>query len=840
MTHAEIGVLWFESGHLFPGTIHGNYNQNLVMFSVMIAILSSYIAIDMCLHLRKRSSELFRFTWLIGSAIVMGIGLWTMDLLGLLALKLHVNVPITFNLYLITLSFVVAALTAGITFYLFTINKLAWKDYLMSGIILGIGIAIMHNITLNSMNNIITYYSPIAFILSVLIAILGTTASNWFAIQSDVMRQQNEFIKRGTYKAVSSVALGIGITGMHYTGIAGTFFSPGVHVQMGSALTFQDIYILIGVTTGTVLLLAILLSTARYFITLSQQQKEFLSAILNNMGEGLIICNESGRITTMNRAIEAFQSSDVLLSMRLSEWTQKIPLCDPNTKVGLTDSENPFYKALQEENIRGVQVLAKDKYGENRNMLIYSQLLHGQEGEKLGSVIVLRDITDSVGFEATLLHQATHDPLTSLPNRALLLDRIKQAIALGVRQKFKVVLIFIDLDNFKYVNDSLGHKIGDGLLKVIAERISGMLRQSDTLARIGGDELVIVLPHQKDIVYVHVLLEQILKEIAKPVTVEDHILQITGSLGISIFPEDGTNADVLLKNADTAMYEAKKKGRNNFEFFTREMDTQVRNRLELERGLRSAIENNELFLMYQPKLNLKENKITGFEALLRWQHPERGLVYPGDFIYIAEDTGLIITIGDWVIETACKQCLAWQEQGLPAYPISVNLSIRQCKSAHLVERIADILTRTGINPALLELEVTESMAIESPGDFLKVLGDLKKLGVKLSMDDFGSGYSSLNYLRRFPIDYLKIDQSFIRELHSKNESTIVQAIIALGHALNLEIVAEGVETSEQLSQLKRDDCDNIQGYYCSRPLLAEKVPDFLNGELGRVAGTGTS
>jgi len=818
-------MVWFDPGQ-FPNAVHGSYNQSLVMFSLVIAILSSYIAIDMCLHLRRRSSTLFRVSWLLGSAIVMGIGLWSMDLIGLLAFHLPLRKPVSFDLYLIGLSFFVATISAGITFYLFMIKELLWKDYLVSGIIFGVGISIMHNITMFSMNNVVTFYSPIAFFISVLIAILGTTTSNWFAIQSDLLRQRKEFVKRGVFKAVSAIALGLGITGMHYISIAGTFFSPAISAHLGYALDIQGVSILIGTTITTILLIAILLSTARYFINISQQQRDFLAAVLNNMGEGLVICDQKGRITTINRSVENLHGNN-LISMILGEWTQKIPLFDPATRKPLARSENPFFRSLEEENIRGVETITKDKYGEDRVLLVFSQLLHGTEGEKLGSVIVLRDITERKVLEATLQHQATHDTLTTLPNRALLLDRINQSIALGLRQKFKIVVIFIDLDNFKYVNDSLGHKIGDGLLKVVAERLLSMLRQSDTLARIGGDELVVVLPHQKDIKYVHILLEQILQEVSKPITVEEHSLQITASLGISIFPEDGANADSLLKNADTAMYQAKKKGRNNFEFFTKDMDLQVRTRLELERGLRNALENDELFLQYQPKLNIQTNTIMGFEALIRWQHPKKGVIYPNDFIHIAEDTGLIITIGEWVMETACKQCLEWKRQGLPALPVAINLSTRQCKSLHFVKRIEAILKETGIDPGLVELEVTESMASEDPVEFLKVLGQLKELGVKLSIDDFGSGYSSLNYLRQFPIDYLKIDQSFIRELHGKNESTIVQAIIALGHALNLQIVAEGVETREQLTQLKRDDCDNIQGYYCSYPLSADSVPGFL-------------
>jgi diguanylate cyclase (GGDEF)-like protein/PAS domain S-box-containing protein len=443
---------------------------------------------------------------------------------------------------------------------------------------------------------------------------------------------------------------------------------------------------------------------------------------------------------------------------------------------------------------------------------------------------VQHDVTQTRRYAEELEHQANHDALTGLANRSLLRDRLDQALVYAQRHGRLVMVAFVDLDDFKMVNDSLGHSAGDQLLRVVGERLSRCVRRGDTVARLGGDEFVLVLSDQGLEDSQHGMMDRVIAAVSQPCEIEGQELRVTCSIGVSVYPHDAKDAETLLRMADTAMYRAKDVGRNNFQFHTKELTARISDRLALDAGLRRALDRGEMFLNYQPQYDLKTGRVIGMEALIRWDHPERGVLPPAPFIELAEDNGLIVPIGAWVIHMACVQNKALQEAGLPPIKVGVNLSARQFRQKGLVKAISAILQDSGLDARWLELELTESMVMDSADEVIKTLWELEQMGVGLSVDDFGTGYSSLSYLKRFPVHRLKIDQSFVRDIGTDADDTaIVQSVIALGHALKMTVVAEGVETAEQLAFLRQAGCDEAQGYFFGRPMPIEDLRAVLSG-----------
>jgi diguanylate cyclase (GGDEF)-like protein/PAS domain S-box-containing protein len=443
-------------------------------------------------------------------------------------------------------------------------------------------------------------------------------------------------------------------------------------------------------------------------------------------------------------------------------------------------------------------------------------------------VIAQYDISAAMRFEAELEFQANHDILTGLANRSLLRERLGRAIAEADGSGAPLWLAFLDLDRFKFVNDTLGHEAGDTLLKMLAARLQASVRDGDTVARLGGDEFVLVLPGPGESGSGLQTLQGVMDAVAQPLTVQEHEFFLTCSIGVAIYPDDGATAEALIKHADIAMYRAKELGRDGHQFYKESMNQRTLDRLSIEADLRHALERNEFVVHYQPQLDLRSGAMVGMEALLRWQHPVMGMVAPDRFIGLAEEMGLIIPIGAWVIRTVCEQTKAWQDAGWFHLRAAVNLSARQFTQKTLAATVSSILRETGLDPRYLELELTESMVMNDVDSAIATLRNLKALGVHISIDDFGTGYSSLSYLRRFPIDVLKIDQSFVRELTMDGDAAaIVLAIISLAHSLRLKVIAEGVETGEQLAFLRAHGCDQMQGYYFSKPLPAADFEQLL-------------
>ena len=429
-----------------------------------------------------------------------------------------------------------------------------------------------------------------------------------------------------------------------------------------------------------------------------------------------------------------------------------------------------------------------------------------------------------------LTYLAQYDPLTSLPNRRRLAHSLEDAIAAAARAQGRAAVMFIDLDRFKNVNDMLGHGVGDQLLVQAAKRLSACARADDVVARLGGDEFALVLPALDDDGIAASIGARVIEALAQPFYLAGQQLFVSASVGIATYPENGRDAETLLKNADTAMYGAKNGGRNNYQFYVAEMHENATQRLQTETQLRQALERAEFLLHYQPKLDLATGTISGFEALLRWNHPQRGLVPPLEFIAILEDTGLILPVGEWVIGEVCRQLKAWQAQGMAVQPVAINLSARQLQQADLAGAVERIVARAGVDPALLEFELTESMLMANPEAAVEILTRIKALGIRLSVDDFGTGYSSLAYLKRFPLDALKIDRTFVRDLpDDPDDAAITKAVIRLAHSLSLKVVAEGVENVDQLRELEQYGCDQIQGYYVSRPVPAQACEALLAG-----------
>jgi diguanylate cyclase (GGDEF)-like protein/PAS domain S-box-containing protein len=448
--------------------------------------------------------------------------------------------------------------------------------------------------------------------------------------------------------------------------------------------------------------------------------------------------------------------------------------------------------------------------------------LYRSNEELMESAHVARTMTQQ------MTHLAEHDSLTGLPNRLLLNDRLGQSVKLAQRNMCQVAVLFLDLDGFKHINDSLGHAIGDKLLQSIAARLTDCLRAPDTISRLGGDEFVVLLPEVRQPEDAAITARRLLQALAESHSIGGHDLHVTTSIGVSVYPDDGLNAETLIKNADTAMYQAKDNGHHSFQFFRPAMNVRAVERQSIEEHLRRALERREFTLHYQPKINIATAAIIGVEALIRWTHPTRGLVPPARFIPVAEDCGLILPIGAWVLREACAQAQTWMDMGLPAITMAVNVSALQFQNEDFLEDLSTILDETRLDPSHLELEVTESALMKHAELTASILSTLRGMGVQVAVDDFGTGYSSLSYLRKFTVDALKIDQSFVRQITTiPGETAIVRAIINMGRSLNLRVIAEGVETQDQLDFLKIHQCDEAQGYLFSRPVLPQQFARFI-------------
>jgi len=679
----------------------GSYSQSLVLFSLLVAILASYTALDMAGRLATTQGRVARW-WLAGGATAMGLGIWSMHFIGMLAFKLPI--PIGYDLAITFYSLAVSVGASAYALWLVSRPLLPTHRLVAGAVLLGLGIATMHYLGMAAMRMQPGIdYDPLWFTASILIAIGAAGAALWIAFRLRAERRNTRSLR-----GLASLVMGVAIVGMHYTGMAAARFPAdslcGAVIDGG--IDAQWLAVLVIVTT------------------------------LGTIGIALV--------------------------------------------ASLFDRQMRERTGLLAESLER----ANDK----------------------------------------LLQAALHDPLTQLPNRSLLQDRIEQSIEKARRRHHGVAVMFCDLDGFKTVNDAYGHQLGDRLLVKVSQRIASLLRPQDTLARLGGDEFVIVLPVDEPDDAV-VVAERIIAAVGKPFSIESAELQVTASLGIALYPDDANDERQLMANADAAMYHTKQGGRNGYTFFTPSMQVSANRQLRLLQDLRRATDRGELLLHYQPKFMASGAPAVGAEALLRWQHPELGMLGPDVFIPIAERSGLILPIGDWVLDQACAQLRAWHDAGHPHWTMAVNLSPLQFAAPGLVETVKETLQKHGLEADRLTLEITETTAMKNVETSLQILNALTGLGVRISIDDFGTGYSSLLYLKRMPATELKIDRAFVRDLEQNAEdAAIVSSIVALGRSLQLKVVAEGVETAGQRDYLSNLGCDQLQGYHLGRPMAAE---DFL-------------
>src|SRR5450755_1691827 len=553
--------------------------------------------------------------------------------------------------------------------------------------------------------------------------------------------------------------------------------------------------------------------------------------LLEAAPDAMVVVNQVGEIVLLNVQAEK------QFGYRRDELVgQKVKNIIPEgfAERIVADALRSAEDALAQQIGTGIELTGRHKNGSEFPIEIMLSPLESAEGILVTAAI--RDITTRKRSEALMIHTSEHDFLTGLPNRMLLSDRVNQAIRMAIRHKRKVAVLFLDLDGFKHINDSLGHPIGDKLLQSVGKRLVDCVRGSDTVSRQGGDEFVVLLSEEEDSEDASITAKRMLRAVAEAHFIDQHDLHVTCSVGVSVYPDDGLNAETLIKNADTAMYQAKENGRQTYQFFKPAMNVRAVERQSIEEGLRRALEREEFVVHYQPKIDLKTGRITGAEALLRWTHPIRGPVSPGQFIPVAEDCGLILPIGTWVLRQACQQAQAWVAAGLPMGTMAVNISAMQLREENFVDSVFAIFKETGLDPRFLEVELTESVLMKHAEATASILKALRDQGVQVAVDDFGTGYSSLSYLRKFPIDALKIDQSFVSQITTvPDETIIVKAVIGMGRSLKLRVVAEGVETQEQLAFLQAHKCDEAQGYYFSRPVLPEQFAKLLETGIAKAA-----
>lgn len=556
------------------------------------------------------------------------------------------------------------------------------------------------------------------------------------------------------------------------------------------------------------------------------EEKERAQVTLNSIGDAVLATDLQGNVTYMNPVAET-----------MTGWSGEDGLGRPLTEVfriidGTTReaAANPTQRAIAENRTVGLAANCVLIHRDGVESAIEDSAapIHNREGQVTGAVIVFHDVSQSRAMTQKMTHLAQHDFLTGLPNRALMTERLSQAISLASRHKKRVALLFLDMDDFKHINDSLGHAVGDQLLQSVAQRLKTSVRNTDIVCRQGGDEFVVLLAEIEQPQDAAYLTEKLLTVFSAPHLIGGQEVHVTVSVGISVYPDDGGNVEAMMQNADTAMFHAKASGRNAYQFFREEMNTRAVRRRFVENSLRRALKRGEFLLHYQPKVDLVTGEMSGVEALIRWQDPEQGMIQPGQFVPTAEACGLIVPIGRWVLREACRQIKTWLDAGLQAVPVAINISAAEFRYKGFVDSVAKILQETGLAPDYLQLELTETILMHDAESTVLVLESLKTMGVRLAIDDFGTGYSSLSYLRRFPIDTLKIDQSFVRDITTDtDDATIVSAVIGMGKNLKQRVVAEGVETQAQLEFLKKQQCDEAQGFHFSQALTAEALGSLL-------------
>ncbi len=797
------------------------YNDSLVILSCLIAVVSSYAALDLTGRVSTAKAFKSRIVWLLCGAILIGTGIWSMHLVGMLAVSL--SEPITYHMKWIVISYIVVIVASAFALRAVSMERITLRRYLTGGLLLGAGIIVMHYTGMAAMHVHIRYDTGL-FALSVLIAM---TASFVALALTLYFRNANSWISV-IYKLGSGVLMGAAIAGMHYTGMAAAHFERNAHAHVAGVGVNQEMLAYV-VAAGTFVAMAIAIvgSILGHRLTSKDhalyEHSKWYKSLYENHTDGIVTIDKKGVIVDVNPAF-------VTMTGRSAEHFLEQPLIGI---IGLVVEELRgkaslwLIYALKDAEVKRLETVINHVSG-NRVHLSAMSVPVTIDEEVKGIYFIFRDITEEKKSKEQIQHLAYHDELTSLPNRRLVNLTLDKAIQRGESSAAPFAVLVIDIDRFKLINDLLGHAYGDQFLLQVTERLrqaaSGM---NVTIGRMGGDEFAVIC-HGDPIESAAVrVAERIIDVVQIPYRLKDNDFYVSASVGIALYPEHGDSVEELLKKADTAMYDVKRNGKNGYCFYSDKLDVNLLGKLELESDLRKAIERNELMLHYQPQINAEQNRIIGVEALLRWAHPDKGLVPPNQFIPVAEEAGIIGDIGAWVLREACRQMKQWQAQYGWQVPVSVNLSSQQLLDDRIVDLVAAVLRETELDPTYLELEITESIMMDA-SRASPILQKLMELGIRFSLDDFGTGYSSLSYLRMFPIERLKIDRTFVQEITTnEDDRTIVETIISMAHHLKLNVIAEGVETKEQLQLLLDNGCDEIQGYYYSKPLAADELAAYM-------------
>ena len=787
------------------------HDHRLVALAVLVCLLASGVAISL-FHRAQATRGRARLVWLSLDAAAGGCGIWATHFIAMLAYQPDVGAG--YNLGLTILSLILAAVISGAGLSV-ALRYGSQPAAALGGAVIGVGIAAMHYTGMLALElpGHITWSLDFVVASLVLGGVFGALA---LLVAS---RRDNLW-----HSLAASILLAVAILSLHFTAMAGMVFLPDPTRDVDAiSLSPASLSLVVAAAAGIILGLCLVAAlTDRRSKDKLRQQKVLLDAALENMSQALCMFDAEGCAILFNdRYVQIMESSAVALKDQclLDLFRQK-----KASGTFADDPEEMFAQVMAD--IRAGKTSTKIvQTGTGRVLRVMEQPMQGG-----GWVATFEDVTEWQKAQAQISHMARHDSLTNLPNRTLFREQLEQALRHAKRNDHIGVLC-LDLDHFKGINDSLGHPIGDDLLREVAGRLTDCVREGDTVCRLGGDEFAIVQIGSDPQTSPTNLASRLIEVISAPYNIQGHQITIGVSIGVAVAPDDGSDPDRLLKNADLALYRAKENGRGIFHFFEIGMDARAQARRLLEIDLRAALLRSEFLVYYQPIRDLKADRVTGFEALVRWNHPLRGMIAPLNFIPLAEETGLIVPLGDWVLRTACSDAAGWSQDVC----VAVNLSPAQFKSRNLVPSVVSALGDSGLAACRLELEITESVLLHDSDATLATLHKLRSLGVRISMDDFGTGYSSLSYLRSFPFDKIKIDRSFVSELATRDDSmAIVRAVTGLGKSLGISTTAEGVETSEQLALLRLEGCTEVQGYLFSPPRPAEDVESMLSTSRPRI------
>jgi diguanylate cyclase (GGDEF)-like protein/PAS domain S-box-containing protein len=788
-----------------------DHDHRLLALAVVICLLASGVAISL-FHRAQATQGRARLVWLSLDAAAGGCGIWATHFIAMLAYEPDVGAG--YHLGLTILSLILAAVITGIGLGV-ALRDRSERYAAIGGAVIGIGIAAMHYSGMLALElpGQITWSLDFVFASLALGGLFGALALFVASRRDDLW-----------HSAAASILLAVAILSLHFTAMAGVIFVPDPTRAIDTiSLSPASLSLIVAGAAAIILCLCLVAAlTDRRSKDKLRQQKVLLDAALENMSQGLCMFDAEGCAVLFNkRYIQMVGSSAISL-----EGQSLLDLFNERKASGeFAGDPDEFFAGIMADIRAGRSSTKIVESLTGRVLRVMEQPMQGG-----GWVATFEDITEWQKAQAQISHMARHDALTDLPNRTLFREQLEQALRRAKRNDHIAVLC-LDLDHFKGINDSLGHPIGDDLLKDVAGRLTRCVREGDTVCRLGGDEFAIVQMGSDPQASPTSLASRLIEAISAPYEIQGHQVTIGVSIGIAVTPDDGSDPDQLLKNADLALYRAKADGKGIFHFFEVGMDARAQARRLLEVDLRGALLRNEFVVYYQPIQDLAAGQVTGFEALVRWNHPLRGLIAPLNFIPVAEETGLIVPIGDWVLRTACKDAAGWSQDVC----VAVNLSPAQFKSRNLVSSIISALEVSGLAACRLELEITESVLLQDSELTLATLHKLRALGIRISMDDFGTGYSSLSYLRSFPFDKIKIDRSFVSELASRDDAmAIVRAVTGLGKSLGISTTAEGVETNEQLALLRSEGCTEVQGYLFSPPRPAEEVESMLSKGPARI------